>query len=180
MFEILASAITLANSSLPVINIPATLTPVLGNAAANTALDATGITGIIGLGTALLAMYRDHQGSKTADNRTQALVSTQATTVNSLKASDQAAASDAAGLNALTMKLCENPDIAKLLTSPTSAEHGINGQPVADFIKTQANGWDSSNKQYYDNSIPHPGDTSKDPVVAQAAQIAKQTVPNAS
>jgi predicted flap endonuclease-1-like 5' DNA nuclease len=173
MFEILA---TLANSSLPIVNIPATLTPMLGNQT-STVLDATGITGVIGLGTALLAAYRDHQGQKTAENRSQALVNTQATTVNSLKASDQAAKDDAAGLNALTMKLCENPDIAKLLNEPTNAEHGINGQPVADFIKTQATGWDTSNKQYYDSSHPMPGDTSKDPVVAQAASIAKSTVP---
>jgi hypothetical protein len=173
MFEIFS---LLVNSTLPTINIPATLTPVLGSQT-NTVLDATGITGVIGLGTALLAAYRDHQGQKTAENRAQALVSTQATTVNSLKASDQASKDDSAGLNALTMKLCENPDIAKLLNEPTNAEHGIGGQPVADFIKTQATGWDTSNKQYYDNSHPMPGDTSKDPVVAQAASIAQDTVP---
>jgi hypothetical protein len=179
MFEILASAITLANSSLPVINIPATLTPILGSGSnsSNTVLDVTTVSGIVALATAAYTGIKDHVGNKQSDSRTTALVNNQERTVNSLKSSDLGAKDDAMGVNALVMKLCENPDLAKLLNAPTDINHGIYGKSVAEYVKDQAEGWDKSNKEYYDNSVTLDTDTSKDPVLRKASEITKLTTP---
>jgi hypothetical protein len=184
MFDILSSIIPFAsaiitNGTLPTISIPATLTPVLGTSGgnSNTMLDVTTVSGIVALITAAYAGIKDHAGNKQADMRTTALVNNQERTVNSLKSSDLGAKEDAVGVNALVMKLCENPDLAKLLTAPTDVNHGIYGKSVADFVKDQSEGWAKSNKEYYDNSVTLDTDTSKDPVIRKSAQITKLTTP---
>jgi hypothetical protein len=184
MFDILSSIIPFVsmiinNGTLPTITIPATLTPVLGSSStnSNTILDVTTVSGIVALITAAYAGIKDHAGNKQSDNRTTALVNNQERTVNSLKSSDLGAKDDAMGVNALVMKLCENPDLAKLLQTPTDINHGIYGKSVADFVKDQAAGWEKSNKEYYDNSVTLDTDTSKDPVIRKAAEITKLTTP---
>jgi hypothetical protein len=162
------------NGTLPVINIPATLTPVISSATSNTTLDVTSVAGLVGIATAIYAGVKDHMGNKLQDNRSEAIVANQEKTINSLKASDMGAASDAMGVSALVSKLCENPDLAKLLNT-TAPDLG--GKTVTQYLKDQAEAWAQSNKEYYSNSMPVPGDTAKDPVIRKVAEISKQTTP---
>jgi hypothetical protein len=171
-------------SSLPIINIPATLTPILGQAppavASVTANPIFDTATLIGIGTAIYAGIKTHLSAKTADTRTSALASNDEKTVNSLKSSDLGAASDAIGVNALVMKLCENPDLSKILNQPTDANHGLQGKSVVEFLKDQSDGWEKSNKEYYSNAGPTDGDMSKDPVLRKIANVSKMTTPTIS
>lgn len=181
MLEVLAAALSNITTTL---GIPVQITPYFGNAVAPSIAAGPGIlndTSLVAiLGPAAAGVYA-FMKTKFSDNkqynRASALVDNQERTVNSLKSSDIAARDDARGVNALVMKLCENPDIKKLLEEPTDSNYGINGASVLEYIKEQAEGWDKSNTAYYDNSSPMPGENSPDPIVQKAAIISKETVP---
>lgn len=193
-----AFATALANVTA-VIPIPIQITPILGTPSAYPPMPGTmGVTAptfggaaagggsnldaiiLAALGPAaagIFAYFKNKLSAKTSEKRAEAIVDTQQGTVNSLMASDESAKDDAKGVNALIMKLCENPDLKKLLTEPTDANHDIKGESVADYVKNQADGWSVSNNQYYDKVSPIPGDKSKDPIIQQAASIAQLTRP---
>ena len=164
-----------ANSSLPVINIPATIIPQLGTA--NT-FDPTSVTGIIGLAAAGFAYYKNRHDTNVTENRTVALSNAQLSLADSLKATDVGTAQNATAMNALVQKLAEHPDLNKLLTD--TSVNGLDGKCVLEYIKSQKQGWDADLKAYYQNLPRVEGEFSKDPVVMKSADVQKQTIPTPS
>lgn len=173
------AALSNINATIP---IPIQISPYYGNGAVTgaTGLDLASLGTLGALGGSIFTFIKSRMGDKTSNDRTVALVDNDERTVNSLKATDYAAKDSALGYNALVMKLSENPDINKLLSVPTDANHGINGNSIQDYAKTQLDEWTQSNKEYYGNTYPMSGDSSKDPVINKSAQIAKLTTPTAT
>lgn len=170
----------IANSSLPVINIPAIFTPIIGNAVttgANT-FDPTSIAGILGLATAAFAYYKNRHDTNVTENRTVALSNAQLSLSDSLKATDTGVQQSAIAMNALVQKLAEHPDLNKLLTD-TSVD-GLDNKCLLEYIKGQSEEWQKSIKEYYQNQPRVSGEYSKDPVVEQTADVLKQTTPTPS
>jgi hypothetical protein len=187
MFEIFAALSNITTT----LGIPVQITPYFGPAAGTAAaaaqagsssiLNDTSIIAVLGPAAAgVYAFVKNKFSDNKQYHRASALVDNQERTVNSLKSSDMAAKDDALGVNALVMKLCEDPNLNKLLTEPTDANHGLNGMSVAEYIKEQTDGWEKSNNAYYNNSNPMPGENSPDPIVAKAATISKLTTPTLS
>lgn len=181
------------NATIPIIQIPAKIIPQLGpdiasqtygvvapTAATNSSsgiFDLTTISGVAALGTSIYAFFKDRLGNKTMEHRSNALVGNDQRLLSSQKSTDLAAEDTSVGINALIMKLKENPDIAKLLDSPTTALHGIDGKSVAQFFNDDKNEWKDSNTAYYDNKTPIPETNSKDPIIQKSSEIAQLTTP---
>lgn len=125
------------------------------------AFDATTLTGLVGLGSALV--YRWKKSDKheaTFDNRTQVGVNTQAQTAESLKQTDKGVEELLGGLSTAIGLIPGVPEEAKKI------------------ITDQLNGWKKDNEAYYVNTPAKPTDISKDPVVKKLGEIQKITEKN--
>ena len=173
--SILPALQIIANSSLPTINIPATLTPMIGTAAQtdNTSL----VTSIGAIATSIFGLYQNNKDDNKSDKRTDTLANAQLSSVDSLKATDQAN-KDHAEFIAMTLDaLSKHPDIAKILNDPAN---GKGGKSVMELAQENQQEWVQSFKQYYDSKPIDPNTYSKDPVIAKVATVQQITQPTPS
>lgn len=172
MFETLLQV--MANATLPIVNIPATLTPMLGN---TNSLDISSVPGIIALMTAGFAAWKDHANDKKQSTRANALADNDIGLADSLKATDIGVKDNATNTNMLAQTLAQHPDLQKLLTD---SQNGVDSKCILELIKNQSSGWDTAIKEYYQNQPRVNNEFSKDPVLAKSAEVAKVTSPTPS
>lgn len=179
---ILAAISNISNTALPTINIPATLTPVLGNSLPTTGSalgDAGTVTGIVAIVGAAISAYKNHTDDKKQDQRTEALANAQLSTSDSLKLTDIGVKENVNALNQLVQTLAQHPELNKLLTS-TQSTGSISSTSILDLIKSESQGWDQSIKDYYNNMNRQEGDYSNDKVINKAADVMKVTTPTST
>jgi len=179
MFDFLAPLLQVAtdavNSTLPVINIPATLTPIFQPPAQAVAdnlnpLSAAGIAGI------LWSLYNTWQNNKNT-GRANAIANSQLAMSESLKATDGGVRDLAMVTSATVTQLAQNPDNLTLLATQVPE---LKGQTPLDASKKQAEGWDKDMKAYYQDTTPQPSEFNKDPVLAKTAAVTKLSTPSTS
>jgi hypothetical protein len=130
-------------------------------AAPATAIDATSLTGLVGLGSALVYRWiKSDKHEEKFDARTSVGVNTQAQTAESLKSTDKGIEELLGGLSTAVGLIPGVPDEAKKI------------------ITDQLNGWKKDNEAYYVNTPAKPTDISKDPVVKKLGEIQKITEKN--
>ena len=170
MFETL---LQIANSTLPTINIPATLTPIIGSPSpgGDTASLITSIGAII---TSAFGLYKNHTDDKKQDERTDKISTATLQTVDSLKETDKASAQDSSLAYMVINALAKHPEMQKILDDPA---YGSNGKSILDLATDYKTGWDQALKSYYDTKPRVSGEFSKDPVIAKTAEALKSTVP---
>lgn len=165
----------IANQTLPIINIPATLTPIIGNATGGGGADTTTvITGLGGLITSMFALYKNHTDDKKSDARTENLSQAQLQVTDSLKATDKASAEDSSLAYLVINALSKHPEMQKILDDPG---YGKDGKTILQLATDYKQGWDTAIKSYYDTKPRVNGEFSKDPVIAQTAEVLKVTSP---
>lgn len=183
MFEILAPLLQIAtdnaSQALPVINIPATLTPVFtppvadqgaSLASAVDPLSATGIAGII------WSLYNTWQNMKNT-GRANAIANSQLYISESLKATDGGVRDLAMVTSATVNQLAKEPENAKLLEQQVPE---LKGKSPLEMAKNQADGWNEDMKAYYQDTTPTPGEFSKDPIIAKTEAVKKLSTPSTS
>lgn len=179
---IFASMTSNITNALPTINIPATLTPVFSNSLPSTGsplADTATVTGIIAaIGSAVTAV-KNHLDDKKQDQRTEALANAQLSTIDSLKLTDMGVKENVNALNQLVQTLAQHPELKTLLT--TAQTNGtLSSASVLDLIKGEAQGWDQSIKDYYNNMNRQEGDYSSDKVINKTADVLKVTQPSST
>jgi hypothetical protein len=126
-----------------------------------TAVDATTLTGLVGLGSALVYRWRKSDKHEDKfDTRTEVGVNTQAQTAESLKSTDKGIEELLGGLSTAVGLIPGVPDEAKKI------------------ITDQLDAWKKDNQAYYVNTPAKPTDISKDPVVKKLGEIQKITEKN--
>ncbi len=170
MFE---SFLQIANATLPTINIPATLTPMLGNATSVTD-PTTIVTSVSGIIASMFALYKNHTDDKKQDERTNKISTAQLQVTDSLKATDSASAQDSSLAYLVINALAKHPEMQKILDDPN---YGQNGKTILQLATDYKTGWDQAMKQYYETKPRVDGEFSKDPVIAKTAEVMKVTAP---
>lgn len=164
-----------ATSTLPTISIPATLTPIIGNASQT---DTTALVTSIGaIATSMFGIYQNNKDDNKSDKRTDHLANAQLSTVGSLQASDTASRDDAHINNLLVKALSTHPELGKILSDPANGE---NGKSIMDIMHQNSQEWNSSIAQYYVNKPSDPNTFSHDPVIQKAATVEQTTKPTPS
>lgn len=126
-----------------------------------TAVDATTLTGLVGLGSALVYRWKkSDKHEEKFDARTTVGVNTQAQTAESLKSTDKGIEELLGGLSTAVGLIPGVPDEAKKI------------------ISDQLDAWKKDNQSYYVNTPAKPTDISKDPVVKKLGEIQKITEKN--
>ena len=173
MFDTL---LQIANQTLPVINIPATLTPILGTATSVTTGgdSASLITSIGAIAASMFSLYKNHTDDKKSDSRTDSLSQAQLQVTDSLKATDKASAEDSSLAYLVINALSKHPEMQKILDDPN---YGKDGKTILQLATDYKTGWDTAIKSYYDTKPRVNGEFSKDPVIARTAEVLKVTEP---
>lgn len=174
LLPILQVAADNVTQSLQGISIPATITPQWQVPPTPTAqavgADPLGVVGLISLAISSFNTWQN----KNTNKQTNALANTQLDIVNSQKQTDMGVRDLSMGVNAGFQKLAQNDVNASLLNS-TAGE--LKGATVLEWIKNQKEGWDSDIRAYYQDTMPKPGEFSKDPVIAKTQAVKKMTEP---
>jgi hypothetical protein len=161
------------NSTLPIINIPATLTPILGSSSGGND-PATLVTSIGAIATSIFSLYKNHTDDKKQDERTDKISTAQLQTVDSLKATDNASAQDSSLAYLVINALSKHPEMQKILDDPS---YGENGKSILSLATDYKQGWDEAMKAYYKSKPRIPGEFSKDPVIQKVTEVLTQTAP---
>ena len=161
-----------ANITQPVINIPATIIPQLGQPAVTDSFGIGGVTAI--LGTAI-TYWQNHKDDSKQDNRTDKLSNAQLQLVDSLKATDQANKDHAQFISMTLDALAKHPELAKILNDPAN---GVGGKSVIELANENKEEWEKSFKQYYESKPTNPDTFSKDSVLAKVASVQQITQPS--
>lgn len=170
-----ALQIIVNSTSLPAINIPATLTPMIGNATqTDNTLLATSIGAVV---TSIFGLYQNNKDDNKSDKRTDHLANAQLSSVNSLRATDQANKDNAEFIAVTLNALSKHPDIAKILNDPTN---GKDGKSVMELAQENKEQWEQSFKEYYENKPLNPDQYNKDPTIQKIATVINTTQPTPS
>lgn len=167
-----------ANTTLPIINIPAQLTPIFGNTGgAGADTTATVLTSVGGIVASMFALYKNHTDDNKSDARTENLSHAQLQMADSLKATDRSSAEDSSLAYLVVNALSKHPEMQKILDDP---QYGQNGKTILQIASDYKTGWDTAMKQYYENKPRVDGEFSKDPVIARTSEVLKVTTPTPS
>jgi hypothetical protein len=161
---LLLAAMVVLNSSADV-RVPLSVTVGGGQsgpqAAAPIAFDATTITGLVGLASALAYRWKkSDKHEQKFDNRTVTSAQTTMTQAESLKETDKGIEELLGGISTAVGLIPGVPDQAKKI------------------IEDQLNAWKLDNQKYYDNNPAKPTDLSPDPVVKKLGEVQKISEPN--